>query len=346
MTIRLVDCTLRDGGNLNDWFFSDADVRTIVEKLDQTGVDLIEVGYRGGSGSKKAERAGKPARCDREFLEQLPRTRHAAIAVMVVPTACPMEKLEDLESTLTPWIRIAAYPRDVEKALPYVSHLKERGFHVGFNLMSASYVSPGETQAIAQKAELAGTDLFYIADSFGSLTPDGVAQRIRMISETVVCPIGFHGHNNLGLAFANALAAIDAGATYIDTSLCGMARGAGNLPTEQYVSAMTHWERFRLPFRVEPVLQAAEHVLQSILRSPMKITTPEITSGLSNLHYYYHDLVVARCKEKNLDVLTVSKLLGETLPGKVDPAYIDAVIGQLLSVKHEGVDDYEGTDVT
>jgi len=333
MKVQLIDCTLRDGWNFNNWFFTEKDIHEVVQNLDRAGVDIIEVGYRGGSGSNRSARVGKAAQCSREFLEQLPVTRQASLAVMVVPSACSIDTLGDLDNKLVRWVRVATYPHNAEEALPYVYYLKSRGFQVGMNLMAASYINGLKIRNIAKIAEDAGVDVFYIADSYGGMTPDDVRERILATVETVSCPVGFHGHNNLGLAFTNALEALKSGATYIDTSLCGMARGAGNLPTEQFVSAMNYWKRFEIHYQVEPVLQAAEYVLYSILQTPMKISTPEIVSGLSNLHYYYYDLVKAKCRENNLNLLEVGKKLGQTFPHKVDTFNIDKIIDQMMELK-------------
>jgi 4-hydroxy 2-oxovalerate aldolase len=330
MKVQLIDCTLRDGGNFNNWLFTERDTNEVVEKLDDAGLDIIEVGYRGGSGSNKAKKVGQAAHCSRGFLERLPLTQQASLAVMVVPSSCPIKDLEELDSSLVKWVRVASYPHNVKEALPYVEYLKKKGFQVGLNLMAASYSSSKYIQKIAKLGNVAGADVIYIADSFGALTPDDVAERIQAIVEIVSCPVGFHGHNNLGLAFVNTLEAIKSGASYIDTSLCGMARGAGNLPTEQFVSAMNRWGKFKSKYKVEPIIQAADYVLHSILQTPMKISTPEIVCGLSNIHYYYYELVYSKCKENNLNPLEISIKLGELFPHKVDSLYVNEVINQLL----------------
>jgi 4-hydroxy 2-oxovalerate aldolase len=326
VSISLIDCTLRDGGNLNNWHFSDQAVQRIIEGLESARVDYIEVGYRGGSSSNKAEHTGETAYCTQQFLESLPQTLHSRIAVMVVPSVCQLEQLDDLDPKLAAMVRLAAYPHDVDAVYPYISFLKERGFLVGMNLMAANYVEAEKIAEIAKKADERGADVFYIADSFGSMTPSSVGERIRAVGEVVGCCVGFHGHNNLGLAFANALEAIRSGATYIDTALCGMARGAGNLPTEQFVSALMHWGQFGTQYRVQPVLDVAEYVLTSLLRYPMRISSPEITCGLSDLHYYYYDLLIEYCKNLPLDVLEVGQALGKMHPSKVDISYIDQTI--------------------
>lgn len=217
MKVQLIDCTFRDGGNFNNWLFTDNDINEVMENLDGAGIDIIEVGYRGGSGSNKAILVGQAAHCSKEFLERLPLTKQASLAVMVVPSSCPIKDLEDLDSKLVKWVRVASYPHNVKNALPYVEYLKSRGFNVGMNLMAASYSCTKDIQKIAKLGSEAGADVFYIADSFGALTPDDVSERIQSIVEVVSCPVGFHGHNNLGLAFVNTLEAIKSGASYIDT---------------------------------------------------------------------------------------------------------------------------------
>ncbi|MFP7175749.1 beta/alpha barrel domain-containing protein [Priestia filamentosa] len=337
MKIYSLDCTLRDGGNFNNWFFSNEDIYHIITNLDQAGIDIIEIGYIGGSGSNKAKSVGSVANCSPEFLNKLPQTKQAELALMVVPSVCELSKLHDIDPQLVPWIRVASYPQSVENALPYVEYLKNRGFQVSFNLMAASYVNHKEIVEIAKESHSAGADVFYMADSYGALNPDDVGKRIRSIVNEVHCQVGFHGHNNLGLAFPNALEALNSGASFIDTSLCGMARGAGNLPTEQFISTMNHWNKYDMKHKIDPLLKAAEYVLHSIIKSPLKISKPEIICGLSNIHYYFYDLIASKCKENNLNLLEVSQLLGKTLPEKVDHSYIDSVINQILdrSVTYE-----------
>ncbi|MED4292231.1 aldolase [Priestia megaterium] len=335
MKVKLIDCTLRDGGNFNNWLFSYKDVNKLVNKLDGVGLDIIEVGYRGGSGSNKAIKVGEAANCPKDFIKGLPITKHADLSVMVVPSACPIDSLKDLDVNLVKWVRVASYPHNIRKALPYVEFLKKKGFNVGLNLMAASYSTSTQIQEIAKLGHEIGTDVFYIADSFGALTPDGVAERINAIVEVVDCPVGFHGHNNLGLAFANTIEAIKHGASYIDTSLCGMARGAGNLPTEQFTSAMNKWGKSN--YNVEDCIDIADYVLNYILKSPMKISKPEIVCGLNNIHYYYYDLVESICKENNLNILEISRKLGELLPDKVDILYVNEVMDQL-----KGLNDRRG----
>lgn len=329
MRLTIVDCTLRDGGNYNSWAFPEAQVLRIVRALDAAHVDIVEVGYRGGSGSNKAVDVGVTAQCPADFLNRLPSLAHSQIAVQVVPTVCPLELLDDLADTPTQFVRVATYPHNFASALPALERLKQIGLDTSLNLMSASYIEPKDAAAMARRAEAAGADAFYMADSFGALTPDVVERLVTSVREATTLPIGYHGHNNLGLAFANALAAIRCGATWLDTSLCGLARGAGNLPTEQLVGAAQRWSLLEVDAQLKPTIAAAELVFAEILREPMRIAEAEIECGVFNLHYYFHRMVCERASAAGVDRQYVLAVLERLCPPSVDVSYVDKAIDEL-----------------
>ncbi len=319
--LSLIDCTLRDGGNLNDWAFTPEDLDFLVTRLSKSGVDYVEVGYRGGSGSNTSTRTGPAARCSAAYLDGLniPRER---MAVMVVPTVCPLDLLDDLWERPIGLLRVAAYPRDVPQALSYVTCSNRRGVRVSLNVMSASYVTPDELSALARSAHQAGADVFYMADSFGALHPDSVRARVEAVRSVVDLPVGFHGHNNLGLAFANALAAIGSGASYVDGSLAGMARGAGNLPLEQFVAAADVWPALGGRYAVGPVLEAADYVLAKLTDGGIAITSRELLAGIYDLHYYFLPLVDEQVRQTGLERAAVLRALSLMRPPKVSAAAV------------------------
>ncbi len=329
MSLKVLDCTLRDGGNCNQWHFTAAQVERIVSGLGESGVDFIEVGYRGGSGSNKAAGVGVTAHCPQGFLTSLPSAGDARLAVQAVPSVCPPRLLDDLTETSVKLVRVAAYPADFGEALAMIEHVKQINLEASLNLMSASYATAEQLGSMAAAAESAGADLFYIADSFGALTPDGTAQRIGAIVERTALPVGYHGHNNLGLAFANAVAAVRAGATWLDCSLCGMARGAGNLPTEQLVAAARRWPLLDLRAELTPILAAAEYVRTEILPEPMESGTAEIECGVFDLHFYYHPLIRAGAEESGIDRHLIAARLAARRPRGIDGGLVEAVIEEL-----------------
>ncbi|WP_307721002.1 aldolase [Paenibacillus illinoisensis] len=329
----MLDCTLRDGGNLNQWMFTSEEINLLIHQLDHAGVEIIEIGYRGGSGSNRSTQVGSVAKCDAEFILSLPQElRYSQYAVMVIPEVCTLRQLEDLRDSCVAWIRVAAYPQHVQKALTYVSVLKDWGFKVCFNLMSASYIEAGKLAMIAQEAEHAGADVFYFADSYGAFHPDDITAIVNALKNKTELPLGFHGHNNLGLSFANALRALDLGVSYIDTSICGMARGAGNLATEQFAAVMNKWKRYEGEYELAPILQLSAYFLEKVLTVPMTIAQPEIICGLNNLHYYYYQHIERVSKTKGLDPMYLGYRIGQLMPLEVDADFVEK-IGDIIQTE-------------
>ncbi|NLU69828.1 aldolase [Streptomyces sp. HNM0574] len=327
----LLDCTLRDGGNQNDWHFTETDVRTIVSTLDRARVDVIEVGYRGGSGSRSSDTAGPSAHSSPEYLAALPETSHADLAVMVVPTVCPLSALEDLPDSPVSMVRIAAYPWDVERVPEYVRAVRDLGLRPGVNLMAVSYAGPEELARIARTVRSEAPDLLYMADSFGALTPDGVRERVALLTETVGVPVGVHMHNNLGLAAANALAALDAGAAWLDASLCAMARGAGNLATEQAAAFLTAWPKYETHTDLSALCEASEYVAEQVLPRPMTVRRAEIAAGVNDHHFYFQDRIDKISAEHGLDAWAVGRRLGAARPRKVSDETVADICARLTT---------------
>ncbi|UTR15954.1 aldolase [Salipaludibacillus sp. LMS25] len=323
--IKNIDCTLRDGGNLNNWHFSNSEVETIITGLDQAKIDIIEIGYKGGSSSNKHRDVGAAARCDTNFIEKLPSLENSMYAIMISPNSkLKLNIIDEIDKKKIRWIRIASYPKNVSIAFPFIEYAKSHGFKVSMNLMGASKISPSEILKIAQKGKSSDVDLFCIADSFGSMIPEQIKEIFKLVLENVNIVMGFHGHNNLGLALTNTLTAIDAGATYIDTSLNGMARGAGNLPTEQFVPVITKIDRIS-KYQNQPILETAEYLLEEVLDQPMRIAKAEILCGINDLHYYYFDIIDKVCKENNYDLYNFAELLSKKTATSVDKEKVDEV---------------------
>ncbi|MFE0461436.1 hypothetical protein ACFW1A_19525 [Kitasatospora sp. NPDC058965] len=326
----LLDCTLRDGGNQNDWQFTGRDVATVVATLDRARVDIIEVGYRGGSGSRSSATAGASAHCTPQYLAALPATEHAELAVMVVPTVCPVTALADLPDSPVSLVRIAAYPWHAAGVPGYVAAARDLGLRTSVNLMAVSYTTPAELVAVAREIAREAPDVTYLADSFGALHPDQVRERVELVGAELGTPIGIHAHNNLGLAAANALAALDAGASYLDASLCGMARGAGNLATEQAAAFLTAWPRFETGVDVAAVAEAARYVADEVLPRPMPVGRDEIAAGLNDHHYYYLPHIERAARRFGLDPWLVGRRLGRLRPHGVEPELVEAACRELI----------------
>lgn len=330
--MNLIDCTLRDGGNYNNWKFSTTQIQTIVSLLDQAGATHIEVGYVGGSGSNKAADVGPTADCTPAFIQSLPTMQRARLVVQMIPSVCPLDKIEALRDSGISLVRVATYPWDVTQALGAVERISSWGMHATLNVMASSYVSPDDIGRLAGDAQRVGASVFYIADSFGALVPQDITDRIEAARKSSDLECGFHAHNNLGLAFANAIAARAAGATWIDASLAGLARGAGNLATEQLLAAGQRWDLLALDHvDVDAGLRAAAFVTDQILTTPLNVARTEIETGLDNIHFYYHPIVERLAADAGVDASELRRRLGARKPQGVSAAIVERLVDELVS---------------
>lgn len=229
---KILDCTLRDGGYYTAWDFSEQIVESYIEAMNHLPVDYLEIGYRN---NPSQDYLGKFGYTPVEELKKIRRLSNKKIAVMLNEKNT---KPEDLERLLKPtigyvdMIRIAIDPKNFDRAVVLAKAVKVFGFEVGFNVM---YMSTwlSDKCFLDKLNQLDGfVDLFCMVDSFGGITPNEVKELIEKIRSKTTCPIGFHGHDNLQLGLSNTLAAIESGVDYVDATILGMGRGAGNLKME------------------------------------------------------------------------------------------------------------------
>ena len=236
--IYITDTTLRDGNHSVRHQFSASDVARVVKSLDEAGIDIIEVGHGDGlSGSTAIY--GFSAEPEMELIRAAVNSaKQATIAVLLLPGIGTVPDLVAAKEAGAKAVRVATHVTEADIAHEHIEEAKKMGFFtVGF-LMMAHRATPERVLEEAQKMASYGADVVYVTDSAGALLPDGVKSRVSIMKEHLSVPVGFHSHNNLGLAIGNTLAAIESGATYIDGSLGGLGAGAGNTATEMIVAVM------------------------------------------------------------------------------------------------------------
>jgi len=222
-------CTIRDGGYINNWDFSPRMVRDVYQRLSRAGVDFVEIGFR------DAEPAGTPLwrQCPEEELSKIKKgIQGAKICVMVDFGKAGPEDFMPAKDSAIDMVRIAVHKDKVIRALDLALKIKAKGYMVSIQLMGYPQYNTPERDELFRRLKDSLLDYVYVADSYGSLLPDQVRALVEPLVAIESFKVGFHPHNNLQLAFANALEAIKAGANIIDCTLYGMGRGAGNLATE------------------------------------------------------------------------------------------------------------------
>lgn len=235
--MRLMDCTLRDGANVIGKGFNAHMTKMMIEGLIKSNIKLIEMGNCLGLGAYEANRCIAPLN-DVEYLELVQPYLDQAEIGMFMGVKNALESYIELGSRYhLHFLRIGANAGDGAMARDGIRLVKQYGMTCRYSMMKGYILSPQDLAEEAVMLEAWGLDEITIMDSAGTMIPDQVSSYVSEMVRRVKIPVAFHGHNNLGLSVANALAAAEAGAAVLDCGLMGMARSAGNCATELAAAA-------------------------------------------------------------------------------------------------------------
>lgn len=230
--VQILDTTLRDGANIVGHGFNREMTLSIIRGLITAGITQIEYGNCKGLGAYNKLHA-KIALTDEEYLALLSQfAGKAHLGMFMMANCTDMQNIAFAASSGLSFLRVGANAGDGANSLEAVKAVKESGMVCRYSLMKAYAISPEKLADEAKMLQDAGVDAITVMDSAGTMLPDEVKHYIGAVKKVVTIPVGFHGHSNLGLSSANAIAAVEAGADEIDSGLLGMARSAGNCATE------------------------------------------------------------------------------------------------------------------
>ena len=251
MKIKLLDCTLRDGGYYNKWDFDPNLIQDYLEAMESLQIDFVEIGFRS---LKNEGFKGGVAYSTDSFLNNLsiPSGLVDKIGVMIngseianskTQTAC-LEKLFNpkAKSPVT-LVRIACHVDEFNDCLPASKWLKQQGYLVGFNLMQVADRSLVEITQLAQAANDYPIDVLYFADSMGSLNLNQLNDIVQAFQKGWKGELGIHTHDNIGQALSNSIQAVESAITWVDSTVTGMGRGPGNVQTEYIVLALANYRK-------------------------------------------------------------------------------------------------------
>lgn len=243
--VKLMDCTLRDGANVVGKGFDAEITKIVLDILTESHVPVIELGNAGGIGAYEV--AGfTSALTDQEYLDLAkPYLGKAEIGMFLNAKRFRENYIELAAENGMNFLRCGADAGDAKISETPVKTIKKNGMKAYYSAMKAYLLSPEELAEEAKYLESIGLDEFTIMDSAGTMLPEDVARATECCKKAVKIPVAFHCHNNLGLSAANALAAYQSGADILDCGLMGMARSAGNLPTEAAVAMMQKYGEFK-----------------------------------------------------------------------------------------------------
>ncbi len=234
--IKVLDCTIRDGGLMNNHDFDLRFVRQVYKALSEAGIDYMEIGYKNSKKLFSPKDYGKWKFCDdqdiREVIKDIPS--QTKISVMVDVDRVDIDDILPKEDSPVDMVRVATYVKDVDKAIYLVNHFADKGYETTVNIMAISRALDNElNECLEQLEKESKAQIVYIVDSFGSLyqeTTEFLIKKAKSILKSK--EVGMHAHNNQQLAFGNTIEAIIHNANYVDGSVFGLGRAAGNCPTE------------------------------------------------------------------------------------------------------------------
>lgn len=296
----ILEVTLRDGSYLIDFQFTAEDTATIAAALESIGFRWIEVGHGLGLNASQAGK-GMAAATDEEYLEAAAQAlKHAKWGMFFIPGIGREEDLRLAARYGMSFLRIGTNVTETAQAEPYIALAKELGFLVSYNAMKSYAVSPADFGKVVAQVQKWGADIACLVDSAGSMDPDSVAAYLRAAKAESTSPLGYHGHDNLSLAMANTLRAIEEGAVLVDSSLQGMGRSAGNTVTEVLVAIL---QRRGLVPHID--LKAAMDVGQGLIQPLLGkrgVDPMAVTGGLAKFHSSFTGKVQRYARKHDIDV--------------------------------------------
>jgi len=280
--IKVLDCTIRDGGLMNRWYFDDAFVRASVQAARRAGCAYIELGYKASTAFFDPREYGKWRFCREDDMRGVWGSGEpgAVLTVMLDVGRFDAADLPPAAESVVGAVRVACYVHQIAEALAAVETLHRLGYETFVNIMAVSEAPAAALDEALVRVATSAAQAVSVVDSYGNLTPPQTQALVRRYLGASGKEVGFHGHNNLQLALANSLAAVEAGATFLDASLAGMGRGAGNTPLELLLPQLGHPLGRLLP--LFSLLETHIPALQAQLRWGYQV--PYIVSGLANQH--------------------------------------------------------------
>ena len=309
---KILDCTLRDGGYYNNWDFSESLVNSYLQAMKEIKIDYVEIGFRS---LDSTEYRGPYYYSTDNFLDSLSIPKNLKIGVMVNAAEIlsnkfnnPMKVIKLLfkkkKKSKISLVRIACHLKEVKKILSPIKWLKSQGYTVGLNLMQIADKSKKDIQEISSLVASSQIDVFYFADSMGSLDETRTLDIIKLIRKKFKGHLGIHAHDNMGRALSNTLTASQATVTWLDSTVLGMGRGPGNTKTEYLILEMV--KKFNLKINYLLLLNLIENYFQKLYEKYQWGSNPfYYIAGMNNIHPSFIQDMINDSRYESLEILGV-----------------------------------------
>lgn len=281
--IKVMDCTVRDGGLMNKWQFSDEFVKGVYDACVEAGVDYMEIGYLSSEKAFDRNVYGPWKFCADADLRRIMGDNNTKLKISAMADIGRIE-LDDIppaSESLIDMIRVACYVHQVDKAVELAHHCMDKGYETTINMMAVSKVNEMELDEALQDIAKSRVPVFYAVDSFGSMYVESIQKLVRKYTDALPGKeIGIHAHNNMQLAMSNTITALMEGCTMLDATLLGLGRGAGNCPIEILIAFLKNPK-----YRLLPLIQAIQdHVHPMQQQIDWGYHIPYLITGAMNEH--------------------------------------------------------------
>ncbi|MDP1419442.1 4-hydroxy-2-oxovalerate aldolase [Peribacillus simplex] len=281
--VLVTEVALRDGSHVVAHQFTIEQVKNMTGKLSAAGVPYIEVSHGDGLGGSSLQYGFSKVNDIELVNAAVEAAGQSIISVLLIPGIGTIDQLREAAQVGAKMARIATHVTEADVSKQHLEAAKHLGMEaIGF-LMMSHMASPEKLLEQAILMESYGADAVYVVDSAGSFLPQDVKTRIRLLRSKLNIDIGFHAHNNLSLAVANSLVAIEEGANRIDGSIRCLGAGAGNTQTEVLVAVLDRMG-IRTEIDLYKMLDLSEEVGNKIMPKPQEITDSSLIMGYSGVY--------------------------------------------------------------
>ncbi|WP_017152062.1 4-hydroxy-2-oxovalerate aldolase [Bacillus bingmayongensis] len=283
MPIKITEVCLRDGSHVMRHQFTEEQVRSVTRSLDEAGMHYIEVSHGDGLGGSTLQ-YGKSLVDEMKLIEAaVEECKHAKVAVLLIPGIGTIHELKQAKSIGAKLVRVATHVTEADVSAQHIHFARELGMEVcGFLMMAHS----APIEKLVEQAKLMenyGAQAVYVTDSAGALLSHEVRERIQALRQSLNIEIGFHGHNNLSVAVANTITAIEEGATRIDGSVRCLGAGAGNAQTEVLLAVLDRMG-YKLDIDLYKMMDLAEDIVAPLLPGPQEIQKGSLVMGYAGVY--------------------------------------------------------------
>jgi len=263
--LKVLDCTIRDGGLVNDHQFDDDFVRAVYRACVEAGIDYMEIGYKASKKLFARDQFGAWKFCDEDDVRRIVGENDAPLKLTAMADAGKSDWRTDIlpkQQSVLDMIRVAFYVHQVSEAVDMIKDAYQKGYEVSANLMAVSTAQDKEIDQALEVLAETPAGVLVVVDSFGSLYAEQIEILVKKYLEYAKAAgkeVGMHAHNNQQLAFANTIEAIIHGANRVDASMAGLGRGAGNCPMELLIGFLRNPK-----FHIRPLYEVLQNCLHPL----------------------------------------------------------------------------------